>query len=148
MLVASKPVKRAPCINQSLSLVILHGAACHGAGKRSRPQISQCSGSCCSQPGGLKLLGRIFRAAECSAQGAGVIRSHLRGQAATSISHSRVLAPPSCRLDPGPAPSLGKQEHLWCLHRATRDWGGSAESVRSPHPTCNTHPCHRPPERC
>lgn len=27
----SKPGKRAPCVNQSLSLVVLHGAACHGS---------------------------------------------------------------------------------------------------------------------
>lgn len=112
-------------------------------GRRASPKLPGAQGAAAHS---LMLLGRIFSTAECSSQGVGVTRSHLRGEAARSVSHSGVLAPPSCGLDPGPAPPLGQQENLWCLHSGHGGLGSSAESVRSPHPNCDVHPCHRPPE--
>lgn len=74
------------------------------------------------------------------------MRRHLRGQAAMSISHCGVLPP-------RPVGWIQDLLHHWDSRNTSgvcsvsmRDWGGSAESVRSPHPNCDTHPCHQPPE--
>lgn len=135
-------------------------------GKRSQPQTSWCPGSCRSQPGGLMLLGRIFRVALGSAQGAGALRRDTFLEPPESLPKGMLQqAFPMLGCQPlasfqwagsrtcSIVGTAQKKHHLrvrLCLHSHHEGLGGSAESgtisARSPRPNGDTRLHHWLPE--